>query len=245
MEASGLAADKLEELRGAKQEEQLRAIVDTVGKRDKPGQRLQNVISVAMLSEGWDAANVTHIMGLRAFTSQLLCEQVIGRGLRRVSHEMDEQGLFLPEYVNVFGVPLSIFQDVGDGGDPPPPPKPSVQIEVVPGRNVYEIRWPNVLRVELVLRPTLVIDWDTVEPLTLDPMKTPIYAEIAPALTGYADLSKMTEIDLEKAVGEFRLQNLIFRAARKLYLQSAEGFSGAKQYLAVQLINLLPRQLKT
>ena len=72
--------DTREELLQAKQEEQLRALVDTVGKRGKPGQQLQNVISVAMLSEGWDAANVTHIMGLRAFTSQLLCEQVIGRG---------------------------------------------------------------------------------------------------------------------------------------------------------------------
>ena len=78
-----------EELLEKKQEEKLRAIVDTVGKRNKPGQNLQNVISVAMLSEGWDAANVTHIMGLRAFTSQLLCEQVIGRGLRRVGYDVD------------------------------------------------------------------------------------------------------------------------------------------------------------
>jgi type III restriction enzyme len=237
--AASLPMDKRDELLGAKQEEQLRAIVDTVGKRGQPGQRLQNVVSVAMLSEGWDAANVTHIMGLRAFTSQLLCEQVIGRGLRRVAYERDEDGLFLPEYVNVFGVPLSIFQDMGDEGDPPPPPKPSVQVEVVPGRHQYEIRWPNVLRVDTVLRPTLVMDWDAVAPLALDPMQTPIHAEIAPALAGQADLSKISEIDLEKAVGEFRLQNLIFRAARKLYLQSADAFAGDKQYLAVQLIRLV------
>ena len=237
--SSGMPEDRRDALLQAKQEDQLRAIVDTVGKRDRPGQMLQKVISVAMLSEGWDAANVTHIMGLRAFTSQLLCEQVIGRGLRRVAYERDEKGLFLPEYVNVFGVPLSIFQDVGGGGDPPPPPKPSVQVEVVPGRNQYEIRWPNVLRIESVLRPTLVMDWDTVEPLALDPMQTPMHAELAPALTGYADLSKVSEIDLEKAVGEFRLQNLIFRAARKLYLQNAAQFSGDQQYLAVQLIRLV------
>lgn len=237
--ASGLPDDRREELLKEKQEVQLRSIVDTVGKRGKPGQNLQKVISVAMLSEGWDAANVTHIMGLRAFTSQLLCEQVIGRGLRRVAYERDEQGLFLPEYVNIFGVPLSIFQDVGEGGEPPPPPKPSTQIEVVPGRNSYEIRWPNVLRVESVLRPTLVMDWEKVEPLSLDPMQTPIHAEIAPALTGYAILSKASEIDLEKAAGEFRLQNLIFRAARKLYLQSADTFTGPKQYLAVQLIKIV------
>ncbi len=237
--AAGLPEDKRDDLLDAKQEEQLRALVDTVGKRGKPGQRLQNVISVAMLSEGWDAANVTHIMGLRAFTSQLLCEQVIGRGLRRVAYERDEDGLFLPEYVNVFGVPLSIFQDVGEAGEAPPTPKHSVQIEVVPGRNQYEIRWPNVLRVEAVLQPRLMMNWDTVEALTLDPMRTPIYAEVAPALAGQADLSKVSQIDLEKAVEEFRLQNLIFRAARKLYLQSANSFSGDKQYLAVQLVRLV------
>jgi type III restriction enzyme len=243
--ASGLPDDRREELLKEKQEVQLRSIVDTVGKRGKPGQNLQKVISVAMLSEGWDAANVTHIMGLRAFTSQLLCEQVIGRGLRRVAYERDEQGLFLPEYVNIFGVPLSIFQDVGEGGEPPPPPKPSTQIEVVPGRNSYEIRWPNVLRVESVLRPTLVMDWEKMEPLNLDPMQTPIHAEIAPALTGYAILAKASEIDLEKAAGEFRLQNLIFRAARKLYLQSADAFTGPKQFLAVQLIKIVEEFLNS
>ena len=159
--------------------------------------------------------------------------------MRRVSYETDDDGLFIPEYVNVFGVPLSIFQDVGEGGEPPPPPKPSVQVEVVPGRNQYEIRWPNVLRIDTKLQPTLVMDWDAIDVLTLDPMQTPIHAEIAPALTGFADLSKVSEIDLEKAVEDFRLQNLIFRAARKLYLQSADSFSGDKQYLSVQLIRLV------
>ena len=63
--------------------EHLRRMVDTVGRPGQPGEQVQNVISVGMLSEGWDAKTVTHIMGLRAFTSQLLCEQVVGRGLRR------------------------------------------------------------------------------------------------------------------------------------------------------------------
>lgn len=80
-----LPKDQVDRLDAMKKEELLREIVDTVGKRGRAGQGLQNVISVAMLSEGWDAKNVTHILGLRAFTSQLLCEQVIGRGLRRVS----------------------------------------------------------------------------------------------------------------------------------------------------------------
>ena len=243
IEASGLPADRVEALLELKQEEQLRELVDTVGKRGKAGQKLQNVTSVAMLSEGWDAANVTHIMGLRAFTSQLLCEQVIGRGLRRVAHDMDKNGLFLPEYVNVFGVPLSIFQDVGEEGVAPPPPKPSVRIEVEPNRNQYEIRWPNVLRIESVLKRELVMDWTKVDVLTLDPMNTPLSADVAPSLTSAPNLAMVSEIDLEKATEDFRLQNLIFRAARKLYMQSASSFGGDKQYLAVQLIRLVEQFL--
>ena len=85
------------------QAELLRLQVDTVGQSGKPGEQIQNVISVGMLSEGWDAKTVTHIMGLRAFTSQLLCEQVVGRGLRRTSYEINpDTGLFEAEHVNIF-----------------------------------------------------------------------------------------------------------------------------------------------
>lgn len=83
------------------------------------------------------------------------------------------------------------------------------------------------------------MDWENVQPLTLDPMNTPLNAEVAPSLTGFANLSMASEIDLEKAVDDFRLQNLIFRAARKLYLQSADSFGGDKQFLAVQLIRIV------
>lgn len=246
IEASGLPSDKTQDLLSLKQQEQLRALVDTVGKRGQPGQQLQNVISVAMLSEGWDAANVTHIMGLRAFTSQLLCEQVIGRGLRRVAHDMDEQGLLLPEYVNIFGVPLSIFQEISEGGEIDiRPPKPSVRVDVEPDRNHLEIRWPNIQRIDTVLKPELVLDWQNVEPLTLDPMHMPLNAEVAPSLTGFANLAMASEIDLERALDDFRLQNLIFRAARKLFLQNADSFGGDKQFLAVQLIRIVEQFLNS
>ncbi len=239
IDSVNLPETKKQKWRGMKKEELLREIVDNVGKRGGAGQDLQNVISVAMLSEGWDAKNVTHIMGLRAFTSQLLCEQVIGRGLRRVSYETDENGLFLPEYVNVFGVPLSIFQDVGEGGDPPPPPKPSVQIESLVERNDLEIRWPNVLRIDTVVRPLLVVDWDKVETLTLDPAQTPVSVEIAPALGGATDMSKVHEIDLEKLPEGFRLQRLTFQAARKAFEELSGRFSGNKEFLVFQLIRLV------
>ena len=93
VEAAAIPEDRKQNLLALKKEELLREIVDNVGKRGRAGQDLRHVVSVAMLSEGWDAKNVTHIMGLRAFTSQLLCEQVIGRGLRRVSYDTEPVGL--------------------------------------------------------------------------------------------------------------------------------------------------------
>ncbi len=245
--AAQISETKKTDLLALKKEELLRAIIDNVGKRGMAGQNLQNVISVAMLSEGWDAKNVTHIMGLRAFTSQLLCEQVIGRGLRRVSYDMEdvkgedgiERRLFKPEYVNVFGVPLSIFEDVGGGGEPPPPPKPSTQIESLRDRAPFEIWWPNVLRVDCVVRPELVVDWGGVAVLKLDPTQTHVNADLAPALGGAAELSKAVTIDLEKLPEEFRLQRLIFVAARKAFATMASQYQGNPEFLVFQLIRLV------
>ncbi len=243
--AADIPAIRKDRLRGLKKEELLREIVDNVGKRGTGAQDLQNVISVAMLSEGWDAKNVTHIMGLRAFTSQLLCEQVIGRGLRRVGYDTDEDGLFLPEYVNIFGVPLSIFQDVGGGGEPPPPPKPSTQIESLIDRNELEIKWPNVLRVDTVVKPVLTMDWDQVGVLTLDPATTIISADVAPAVGGATDMSKVHNIDLEKLPDDFRLQRLTFKAARKAFEELHGRFSGNRDYLVFQLIRVIDQFLQS
>ena len=249
VEAAHIPEDKRVALRSMNKEELLREIVDNVGKRDRAGQDVQNVISVAMLSEGWDAKNVTHILGLRAFASQLLCEQVIGRGLRRVSYDTErvigadgvERELFRPEYVNVFGVPLSIFQDAEESGDAPPPPRPSTQVEALLSRNHLEARWPNVVRVETVIRPTLVVDWDKVEVLELNPALIPISAELAPALGGAADLSTAQTIDLERLSESFRLQHLTFRAARKAFEALGSRFKGPKDLLVFQLIRLVER----
>lgn len=240
IQASPLPSTRKAELLSLKKEELLREIVDNVGKRNGAGQSLQNVISVAMLSEGWDAKNVTHIMGLRAFTSQLLCEQVIGRGLRRVSYDKEvggeRDGLFVTEYVNVFGVPLSIYQDATDDPTPPPPPKPSVQIEVVPERAEHELQWPNILRVDHVLKHKLEVDWDKLPALQLDPASTVISAEIAPAMTGASDMSQTVPIDLEKVPEGFRLQRLTFLAARKCFAGMAGSFVGREELLLKQLI---------
>ena len=247
VEAVQISEARKAALRSLKKEELLRAIVDNVGKAGTAGQDLQNVISVAMLSEGWDAKNVTHIMGLRAFTSQLLCEQVIGRGLRRVSYDTEPvvcpdgqtRELFRPEYVNVFGVPLSIFQETGGGGEAPPPPSHSTQIESLSERAEFEIAWPNVLRVDVVVRPELTVDWAKMPPLAIEPSRVHVSADLAPALGGAADLSKAVSIDLEALPEEFRLQRLLFLAARKALDALEQGFSGARELLVQQLVRLV------
>jgi type III restriction enzyme len=247
--AIGLPPDREAVLLGKKKEELLRDIVDNVGKRGTAGQNLQSVISVAMLSEGWDAKNVTHIMGLRAFSSQLLCEQVIGRGLRRVGDDMEhvigsdgvERELFKPEYVNVFGVPLSIFQEVEEGGEAPPPPKPSTQIESLSERAVFEIRWPNVLRIDPVVREVLSVKWDEIAPITLDPATTLVSADLAPALGSASNLAQVQKIDLESLPEEFRLQRLIFQSARKAFEGMRGTYKGSPEILVAQLVPLFER----
>lgn len=98
-------------------EDLLREVMNTVGKADKLGEQVKCVVSVSMLTEGWDANTVTHILGVRAFGTQLLCEQVVGRALRRISYAVDENDMLQPEYAEVYGVPFSFIPSVGDGGD--------------------------------------------------------------------------------------------------------------------------------
>ena len=174
--------------------------------RGRAGERIQNVISVGMLSEGWDAKTVTHIMGLRAFTSQLLCEQVVGRGLRRTSYDVNpETGLFEPEHVNVFGVPFTFLPHEGREDGPPPPPKPKTAIEPVADREAaFSISWPNVVRVDHTYRPHLTLDMDRVAPLCLDAAQTAHLAEVAPTIDGKPDITKVDSIRLEDLARELR-----------------------------------------
>ncbi|MCL6478861.1 MAG: DEAD/DEAH box helicase family protein [Peptococcaceae bacterium] len=222
------------------QAELLRQTVDTVGQAGKPGGPIQNVIAVAMLSEGWDAKTVTHIMGLRAFSSQLLCEQVVGRGLRRTSYEINQEtGLFDPEYVNIFGVPFTFLPHEGGEDTPPPPPAPRTCIEPVPEKKRYEIRWPNIIRIDRVYRPRLALDWDRVKELELKPEETQIRAELAPIVDGKPDVSKLTRIDLEELGRRFRTQKIIFEATRDIYEQMKPTWPGNKEYFLFQLIKLV------
>lgn len=100
-------------------EDILREVMNTVGKPGRLGGQVRCVISVSMLTEGWDANTVSHVLGIRGFGTQLLCEQVVGRGLRRRTFALDEQGHFLPEYAEVYGVPFSFIPASGSSADPP------------------------------------------------------------------------------------------------------------------------------
>ena len=230
----------------AEQAELLRQTVDTVGKVGQPGEKIQNVISVGMLSEGWDAKTVTHIMGLRAFTSQLLCEQVVGRGLRRTSYEVNpETGLFEPEYVNIFGVPFTFLPHESTESGPPPPPTPKTLVEPDAAKARFEIRWPSLVRIERVFQPLLRVDWANVPPMELDAAQTALLAELAPVLEGKPDVTKISRIELERLAQEFRTQRIIFETARDVFDQMQHTWKGSREILLAQLVRLVEQFIRS
>ncbi len=199
---------------GAKKEaaDSLREKSNTVGKVGKAGEHICNLVSVAMLSEGWDAKTVTHILGLRAFTSQLLCEQVIGRGLRRTNYDIHpETGLLEPQYVQVFGVPFRFLptEDRDDGGGEPP--KPTFPVYVAEGRERAEIRWPNIVRFDQVASPELSLEG--VPPLTLR-LQHITLTEMAQTLGGWFQMEHTQLISLLEHAP--RIQTLIFHITKAL-----------------------------
>jgi len=227
----------------------LRLQVDTVGKEGEPGEQIQKVISVGMLSEGWDAKTVTHVMGLRAFSSQLLCEQVVGRGLRRTSYEVNpETGLFEAEYVNIFGVPFTFLPHEGGDDTPPPPPKPKTRIFVDETKKEHEIKWPNVIRINHVYKPNLTLDMKKVKRIELRPENTPLRTELAPFIEGKPDVTKLSDINLadeqvEKILKVLRKQRLIFEISREVYDQVQPTWRGNKEYLLIQLVKIVEQFL--
>ena len=125
-------------------EDLLREVMNTVGKPGRLGEQVKCVVSVSMLTEGWDAQTVTHILGVRAFGTQLLCEQVVGRGLRRMSYAANAAGRFDPEYAEVYGVPFSFIPTSGSSPNPKPGPMPT-RVRALESRSACEITFPRLL----------------------------------------------------------------------------------------------------
>jgi len=112
-----------------------------------PGRDVRCIVSVGMLTEGWDCSTVTHIVGLRPFMSQLLCEQVVGRGLRRRSYEVREvngKELMTEEVAKVFGVPFAVIPFKASGGGVTGGQPKRKHVYALPGRSDLEIRFPRV-----------------------------------------------------------------------------------------------------
>jgi len=122
----------------------LREVMNTVGKAGKLGEQVRCVVSVSMLTEGWDCGTVTHILGVRAFGTQLLCEQVVGRALRRISYATNDQNHFEPEYAEVYGVPFSFIPCAGSNKQPKPGPLPT-RVRSLPERSYAKITFPRLL----------------------------------------------------------------------------------------------------
>jgi len=122
--------------------ELLREVMNTVGKKDRLGGKIRCVVSVSMLTEGWDANTVTHILGIRAFGTQLLCEQVVGRGLRRYSYDLNDEGLFDVEYADIMGIPFDFTAKPVVA--PVKPPKKTIRVSAMKERAALELVFPRV-----------------------------------------------------------------------------------------------------
>ncbi len=192
--------------------EETREIVATVGRVGKPGEQVRCLISVAMLSEGWDARNVTQILGLRAFASQLLCEQVVGRGLRRSSMA----DLSQPEFVDIYGVPFQLLPMAKATGGKPTPPPDYTNVHTVRDRQRLRIEFPRLVQVVPDIQDTLDIDFDAIEPVRITPRFDPTETWVEFDLgTPHAGMGGVTQ-DRERAYQNFRIQRLLFRVAAGL-----------------------------
>jgi type III restriction enzyme len=231
-------------LTGSKQKEaeRLRTLIANVGNRGTDGEHIRSVVSVQMLTEGWDANNVTQILGLRAFGSQLLCEQVVGRGLRRMNYDfyIDEKGreMLDAEYVDVYGIPFSVIPFKGRAKDTPEPEdKPKNHIRALDERAGWEIRFPNVEGYVIDLTdPEIECDVATVESLKIRPIDTPTSVFVMPQVgvrhghVGSIDFAT-SEHDRQEFYDEHDFQTVQFEATRQILMRLTDQQQGKlRQY---------------
>jgi type III restriction enzyme len=218
-----------------------------------PGRDVRCIVSVGMLTEGWDCTTVTHIVGLRPFQSQLLCEQVVGRGLRRATQVLGKEGHFAEEVAKVFGVPFEVIPFKANPTGPAPPPPKRHHVHAIPEKQQYEIRFPRVEGYTQAIRNRVAVDWSSVPPLVLDPMRIPPEVEVKGlnvnnqgrlTLTGPG---RVDDVTLAEWRSRRRLQELIFDLARALtrdYVQQRPGQAPA-HVLFPQLAAIVQRYVVT
>ncbi len=243
-ERGGKLADELRKGKELDDVTLLREVMNTVGKPDQLGGSIRCVVSVSMLTEGWDAQNVTHVLGIRAFGTQLLCEQVIGRALRRQSYELNEdgpdKGLFNVEYADVFGIPFDFTAKPVIA--PPQPPRETVQVKAMrPERDALEIRFPRVegYRVELPEdRLTASFNDDSILELSPD--------LVGPSVTRNSGIiGEGVDMNLEH-LGDMRQSTVLFEVTKRLlYTKWRDPGEEPKLHLFGQLKRITKRWLDT
>ncbi len=213
-------------------EDLLREVMNTVGKQGKLGEQVKCVVSVSMLTEGWDANTVTHILGVRAFGTQLLCEQVVGRGLRRMSYTTNDDGKFDPEYAEVYGVPFSFIPCSGSTMEIKPGPTPT-HVRALEDRIACEITFPRVdgYRYELPAE-RLTYKFTDASKLALSTADIPTTVELRP-IVGEESIHNLE--DLKK----HREQEVVFLLS-KLVLENyfKDNEENEKPWLFPQLLNI-------
>ncbi|HEX7332951.1 MAG TPA: DEAD/DEAH box helicase family protein [Pyrinomonadaceae bacterium] len=229
-ERGGKLADELKRGKELDDVTLLREVMNTVGKRGQLGDSIRCVVSVSMLTEGWDANTVTHVLGVRAFGTQLLCEQVIGRALRRQSYELNEEDLFNVEYADVLGIPFDFTAKPVVA--PPQAPRETIQVKAVrPDRDELEIRFPRVAgyRVELPSE-RLEAEFDDDSILELTPEL------VGPSITQNAGIiGESVDLNLEH-LDDLRRSTLLMQLTKRLlYTKYRDPGEEAKLHLFGQL----------
>ena len=218
-------------------EDLLREVMNTVGKAGKLGENIKCVVSVSMLTEGWDANTVTHILGVRAFGTQLLCEQVVGRALRRRSYAVNDQGHFDPEYAEVYGVPFSFIPVSGGTSDPKPGP-PSTRVRAIEARKSCEITFPRLAGYRYdIVGDRLTATFTDESRLTLSTENIPTKTENAPIV---GETSIHTLDDIKRRRGN-EVAFLLAKLVLDKYFRDPEG--NDKPWLFPQILEISKRWL--
>ncbi len=216
-------------------EDLLREVMNTVGKPGRLGEQIRCVVSVSMLTEGWDANTVTHILGIRAFGTQLLCEQVVGRGLRRMSYTTGADSMFEPEYAEVYGVPFSFIPSAGSAVDPKPGPIPT-RVRALEERIACEITFPRVVGYRYDLpSEQLSAAFTSESKLALSTSELPVKTEMA-SIIGEAEMHTLYGLkDRREQEIDFRLASLVLEK----YFRDYDG--NPKPWLFPQLLRIVRR----
>jgi len=216
-------------------EDLLREVMNTVGKPERLGEQVRCVVSVSMLTEGWDANTVTHILGVRAFGTQLLCEQVVGRGLRRMSYTTNPDNMFEPEYAEVYGVPFSFIPSAGSAVDPKPGPMPT-RVRALEERIACEITFPRVVGYRYELPSEQLSATFTPESkLALSTSELPVKTQMA-SIIGESELHTLYGLkDRREQEIDFCLASLVLEK----YFRDYEG--NPKPWLFPQLLRIVRR----